>query len=80
MTAFPKKAFWNIRRLEDVILSWRFLFTVNRDENIFRESFSLIIIYVLRYHLSRNIFLMILFNVVFLTTQLFPSWLDVSIV
>jgi hypothetical protein len=44
MTTFPKNGFWNIRRLEDVILSWRFLFTVNRDENIVRESFSFKII------------------------------------
>ena len=44
MATFPKKAFLSIRRLEDVILSGRFLFRVNRDENIARGSFSLKII------------------------------------
>ena len=37
MVTFP---FWNIEYLEDVNLLGRFLFTVNHDEDIVRESFS----------------------------------------
>jgi hypothetical protein len=57
--------------LEDVNILCRFLFTVNRNEDIVRESFSFKLFYVLRDHLSSNLF-MIFFKVIFLTTIVFP--------
>jgi hypothetical protein len=39
------KAFWNVENLEDVILLCGILFTVNRDKDIARESFSFKIIW-----------------------------------
>jgi hypothetical protein len=43
--------------LEDVNILCRFLFTVNRNEDIVRESFSFKLFYVLRDHLSSNFFM-----------------------
>ena len=40
----------------------RFLFTVNRNENIVRESFSFKLFYVLRDHLSSNLFMFFLMS------------------
>jgi hypothetical protein len=40
MTTFLMNAFWNIENLENLFLLCRFQFTVNREKDIARESFS----------------------------------------